>query len=255
MAEIQRKQIAAYEQRGPFWGRLTQFGAAVAAVAAIVVTTLVCDTVASFYPGTGVVKSSPAERPAEATVRDCRRVGPVSGDGFGYWWHCEVTIRTHDGREVDTVVKHSIVTPDDRGKPVEFREACYEKDNADCRYGRPAWRVWALALEMLRMVRNAMLMLLLCGVWYALQRTVLGVPRYYARLRRREAKKPVSRAEERLRGLMEGVNRPAAESPAQLMRNQSAPSGGTRSAADAAIPCHGTSCACTSPRLPTPDPP
>lgn len=117
MAEFQRKQIAAYEQRGPFWGRLTQFGAAVAAVAAIVVTTLVCDTVASFYPGTGVVKSSPAERPAEATVRDCRRVGPVSGDGFGYWWHCEVTIRTHDGREVDTVVKHSIVTPDDRGSP------------------------------------------------------------------------------------------------------------------------------------------
>nr|WP_320068645.1 DUF6346 domain-containing protein [Micromonospora sp. RTGN7] len=251
MTEIQRAQIATYERRGPFWGRLTHFATAVAAVAVIVVTTLVVDTVASFYPGTGDGKSTPAE----ATVRDCQRAGPVGGDGLGYWWHCEVTIRTHDGREVDTVLAHSIVTPADRGKPVELREACYGKNNSDCRYGRPAWRVWPLALQMLYLVRNALVLFLLCLIWYALLRTVLGVPRYYARLRRQEAKKPVSRAEERLRGLMEGVNRPAAESPAQLLRSQSTPSGGTRSATDAAIPCHGTSCACTSPRFSTPDPP
>lgn len=41
----------------------------------------------------------------------------------------------------------------------------------------------------------------------------------------------------------------------QSGRSQSTPSGGTWSAADAGIPCHGTASACTSPRLPTPDPP
>lgn len=180
MARIQRDQIAAYERRGPFWGRVTQFATALALIAGIVVSTLVFDTLASFYPGTGAVKSTPAEQPAEAEVGDCRRVGPVSGDGLGYWWHCAVTVRTHDGREVNTVVDHSVVTPGDRGKVIEFREVCYGKGNTDCRYGRPAWRVWALAVSMLGIVRIGVLFLLIVGVGFAIVRGVVGVPTYYA---------------------------------------------------------------------------
>ncbi|BCJ59920.1 hypothetical protein Jiend_33420 [Micromonospora endophytica] len=115
MTQIQREQIAAYERRGPIMGRLTQLATAVALIAAVVISTLVFDTVASFYPGTGAVRSTPAEQSAEAAVRDCQRVGPVSGEGLGYWWRCAVTVRTRDGREVKTVVGHSVVTPADRG--------------------------------------------------------------------------------------------------------------------------------------------
>ncbi|MEU4528791.1 DUF6346 domain-containing protein [Micromonospora ureilytica] len=110
-ARLQGEQTAAYERRGPFWGRLTQFATVVALAAGLVASTLALDTVWSFYPGVGVFKSTPAQQPAEATVHECRRVGPVSGDGFGYWWHCAVTVRTRDGREVRTVVRHSTVTP------------------------------------------------------------------------------------------------------------------------------------------------
>ncbi|MGW3784326.1 DUF6346 domain-containing protein [Micromonospora chokoriensis] len=179
-ARLQAEQIAAYERRGPFWGRLTQFAVVVAFAVGLVGATLVLDTVASFYPGTGVVKSTPAQRPAEATVNDCRRVGPVSGDGFGFWWHCAVTVRTDDGREVRTVVRHSTVTPDDRGEPVEFREVCHGKGNTDCRYGRPAWRIWALALAALGMMRTGLVLMLLMLMGVYLLRAVVGVPRYYA---------------------------------------------------------------------------
>ncbi|MDI5937294.1 MULTISPECIES: DUF6346 domain-containing protein [unclassified Micromonospora] len=188
-AAIQREQIAAYERRGPFWGRLTQLGVAVACAVAIVVSWLVFNTMTGFYSGTGMVKSTPAERPAQATVGECRRVGPVSGDGFGYWWQCAVTVRTGDGREVRIVTRNSAVTPADRGGPVDFREACFGKGNTDCRYGRPVSRVWALAVTILGMVRVALTIMLILGVWYSLLRSVLGVPRYYARLNRREARR------------------------------------------------------------------
>ncbi|MEU8331288.1 DUF6346 domain-containing protein [Micromonospora sp. NPDC048839] len=184
-ARLQGEQIAAYERRGPFWGRLTQLAAVVALAAGLVVSTLVLDTVQSFYPGVGVFKSTPAQRPAEATVHECRRVGPVSGDGFGFWWHCAVTIQTRDGREVRTVVRHSTVTPADRGGPVEFREVCHGKGNTDCRYGRPAWRIWAFALALLGILRTGLVLVLLMGIGVYLLRTVLGVPRYVAWVNRR----------------------------------------------------------------------
>jgi hypothetical protein len=167
---------------------MSQFAVALALIVGIVLSTLVFDTLASFYPGAGAVKSTPAEQPAEATVGDCQRVGPVSGDGLGYWWHCGVTVRTPDGREVETVVEHSVVTPDDRGKTIEFREVCYGKDNSDCRYGRPASRVWALALSMLGIVRIGLLLLLVVGVGFSLVRGVVGVPAYYAWHNRRATK-------------------------------------------------------------------
>lgn len=119
-----------------------------------------------------------------------------------------MTVRTHDGREVDTVVEHSIVTPDDRGEPIEFREVCYRKGNSDCRYGRPVPGVWALAVTILGMVRITLNLLMIIGVGFYLVRAVVGVPRYYAWLRRREARKPVSPAEERLRRLTGGGANP-----------------------------------------------
>ncbi|MFG1871698.1 DUF6346 domain-containing protein [Micromonospora arborensis] len=164
---------------------MTQFAVVVALAAGLVDSTLVLDTVTSFYPGVGVFKSIPAQQPAEATVHECRRVGPVSGDGFGFWWHCAVTVQTRDGREVRTVVRHSTVTPTDRGRPVEFREVCHGKGNTECRYGRPAWRIWAFALALLGILRTSLVLVLLMGIGVYLLRTVVGVPRYFAWVNRR----------------------------------------------------------------------
>lgn len=56
-----------------------------------------------------------------------------------------------------------------------------------------------------------------------------------------------------------GLPPPWAARPAGLCRqagrSQRTPSGGMRRETDAGRPCHGTFSACTSPRLPTPDPP
>ncbi|MER7416132.1 DUF6346 domain-containing protein [Micromonospora peucetia] len=187
--QIQRKQIVAYERRGPFWGRVSEFAVALGLIAGIFISSLLIDTLISFYPGTGVVKSTPAERPVEAVVGDCQRAGPVSVDGLGYWWHCAVTVRTPDGRQVDTVVGHSVVTPADWGEPVGFREACYGKGNSDCRYGRPVARIWALVVAILHMLRISIFVPLVVGSGFYLVRSVVGVPRYYRWMNRGKKRK------------------------------------------------------------------
>jgi hypothetical protein len=184
--ELQREQIAAYLRRGPIWGRLSQLLTAIAVLAAMIVAHLLLTTVAGFYPGTGVVKSSPREQPAVATVRNCERVGPVSANGFGYWWECDVTVQMRDGRTVETAVGHSVVTPDDRGRRVEFREACFGDNNTKCRYGRPTWLLWGIALSALGMLRIAMSILAVMAVGVCLLRMILGVPRYFAWVNRRK---------------------------------------------------------------------
>lgn len=75
-------------------------------------------TLHSLYPGTRSGWFGPPERAAAAEVKTCRRLGPVSIDGFGYWWKCAVTVRVEGGRVVDTVVDRSIVTLADAGRTV-----------------------------------------------------------------------------------------------------------------------------------------
>lgn len=73
-----------------------------------------------------------------------RAPGPVSLDeGFGFWWHCAITVQTADGRQVDTTVGHSVVTPADQGKAVESRELC---PDSQCSYGRPQPEIFDVVL-------------------------------------------------------------------------------------------------------------
>jgi hypothetical protein len=72
-------------------------------------------------------------------------LGPISRDGFGYWWTCAVTVTTDDGRVIQTVVHRSIVTPADRGAKTPFRESCKRHGFKDCSYGRPVARGWKAA--------------------------------------------------------------------------------------------------------------
>lgn len=72
-----------------------------------------------------------------ATVLDCRRIGPVSTYGFGYWYECRVAIILDDGRKVTTRLGHSIVTPSDRRRGVRIAEDCNGPGRSGCVYARP----------------------------------------------------------------------------------------------------------------------
>jgi hypothetical protein len=115
-----------------------------------------------------------------AEVGACRRLGPVSADGFGYWWKCQVTVRVADGRVVNTTVDHSIVTPADAGRPVDFRESCKRGGTTGCSYGRPTGRGWKVAVGALVLVEWCVLAFCAFMVLLLLVRGVLGRRGYNA---------------------------------------------------------------------------
>jgi prepilin signal peptidase PulO-like enzyme (type II secretory pathway) len=161
--------------------RATCVLAAVVAAALGLVVLLGFATLFNLYPGTRSGWFGPKERPAVADVGSCRRIGPISGDGFGYWWTCEVTVRTDDGRVVETVVRRSIVTPADRGAKVAFRESCKRDGFKQCSYGRPVARGWKAAMAVFQMVEWTVVIAFGFAVVLFLVRGLLG-RRGYARL-------------------------------------------------------------------------
>jgi hypothetical protein len=164
--------------RWPF--RAYALGMAVLLVVAWTVVGFGLATVQSLYPGTGAAFPAAKERPAIGHVGECRRAGPVSVNGFGYWWECRVLIRTDDGREVRTVLRHSIVAPSDAGRDVDLRETCSGDDNTDCRYGRPADRTWGVAMAFLNLLVWAVNIAFVFLVGLYLLGAVLGERRYDA---------------------------------------------------------------------------
>lgn len=143
---------------GAIIGRLKMLASAVVTVAVGIVLLLAFATVFDLFKGVGGW-SGPPERPAVAQVGDCHRLGPVSRDGFGYWWKCQVSVRVADGRVVHSVVDSSIVTPADRGRQVEFREACKGGGTTKCSYGRPVARVWKVAFALMDIIESGLLVL------------------------------------------------------------------------------------------------
>jgi len=145
-------------------------------------------TLESFYPGTRSGYLGPQERPAVAEVGACHRLGPVSVDGLGYWWECDVTVRVEDGRVVQTTVDRSIVTPSDAGRQVEFREGCERGGLTGCTYGLPVGRGWKTLIGLGQYVERILLAFLAFVVVVCLVRAVLGRDGYirlYDRLNRK----------------------------------------------------------------------
>ncbi len=108
-----------------------------------------------------------------AQVGDCHRLGPVSRDGFGYWWKCQVSVRVANGRVVHTVVDNSIVTPADRGRQIEFREAC-KGGTTKCSYGRLVARGWKAALGAMNLIEGCLLAFIAFMALLYLVGTVVG---------------------------------------------------------------------------------
>lgn len=57
-----------------------------------------------------------------ARVADCRRTGPVSTHGIGYWWVCSADVVWESGDRQRVTVRPGQLTPDDGGRDVPVVE-------------------------------------------------------------------------------------------------------------------------------------
>jgi hypothetical protein len=114
----------------------------------------------------------------QATVESGSRVGPLSAEGFGFWWVCRMQVETPWARGGEGGRGPSIVTVDDVSKTVELREACFDPPDGDCRYGTAANAGWQLYAGILRLLRPALVFIFLVSSIFYLLAGVLGAPRY-----------------------------------------------------------------------------
>ncbi|ROO60935.1 hypothetical protein EDC02_2854 [Micromonospora sp. Llam0] len=137
-------------------------------------------TVISLYPGTGVVRPyGPIEQSVQVKVEECRRVGPVSDQGLGYWWVCRLLIERDNGRTVEAVVGGSVVTPKELGRVVTIREACRDPGQNECAYGKPVSRVLELLYGVFQIFSRVLgVFFILMSLLYLL-RVSVGAPTYF----------------------------------------------------------------------------
>jgi hypothetical protein len=146
-------------------------------------------TVESFYQGPTVVRMLPARLLAVSEVQgrvgECVRTGPLSANGFGYWWLCQVTVQTA-GRSVTVALGKSMASPTDTGRTVELYEAC-TKNGESCSYGLRVGRGWGIAVAVLQVLHRFIGLLLFVFVLRYLLRALLGEDRFAALMSRGRA--------------------------------------------------------------------
>ncbi|WFE27964.1 DUF6346 domain-containing protein [Solwaraspora sp. WMMD791] len=153
---------------------------AVVTLAVAYVFSLIYLTAVSFYPGTGSIRPyGPTERPVQATVEECRRVGPVSTHGLGYWWVCLIRVEREGEQSVEAAVGRSIVGPEQIGKVVALNEACYDPERAECGYGKPVPEILGFLYGCFRIIGRTFGFFLLFMVVLYLFRAVVGAPTYF----------------------------------------------------------------------------
>jgi hypothetical protein len=155
--------------------RLVKMARALAVLALTYVTTLILATRASFYQGTGSVGAhGPTEHTVQAAVQDCRRTGPLSDMGIGYWWVCRAQVTTDYG-VVERVLDRSIATKSDIGRTIALAEACKA---GVCHYGKAVGGGWQFYDAAVWMIGRALLIFLAVWTLFIAAAVVLGAPRY-----------------------------------------------------------------------------
>ncbi|MEV0902627.1 DUF6346 domain-containing protein [Actinoplanes sp. NPDC049802] len=138
-------------------------------------STIVMNTLAGFYPGTGSVgPQGAAERPVQVTVESCERVGPLHDRRLGLWWICRVRLPDGALAEVD----RSILTADDVGHTVELQQACFDESTGRCGLGKPTGAGWELYAGAVRYLGWGLLAGLLVWAFTCLLAAVVGAPGY-----------------------------------------------------------------------------
>lgn len=135
---IRDREMRLWLTLGPAIYRLRSVGLAALLALAGVVVVLGVMTAINHFPGSGSVYQGPGDHPVRVVVGDCQRTGPVSRRGFGYWWECDAVVTAADGAVREARIGRSVVTPEDRGRSVDLREGCRDKEaSTDCAYGSP----------------------------------------------------------------------------------------------------------------------
>jgi hypothetical protein len=134
-------------------------------------------TALSAYPGPlvtprGSFDVSTDEQVAWAEAGQCRRVGPISDAGFGFWWTCSAVIHASDGRVVSTELRSSTLTPGDTGNRVELVESCGSGDR--CSYGRPGYGGWMFPMKLTTYLLGIIIAFAFLGSCICLVGAVLG---------------------------------------------------------------------------------
>lgn len=178
--EYRSRELRAWRRYGPVLYRFRQmFFLAVSIVVACALLLLYL-TLDTLYPGTGSFRPyGPTERPVHVTAEECRRVGPVSDQGLGYWWACRITFQREGGQVAEAVVGGSIVRPEEIGTAVTLYAACDEPDGTDCRFGKPVSGVLALLYGVFRIFGTALGIALVATVFFYLFRVLVGAPTYF----------------------------------------------------------------------------
>jgi hypothetical protein len=188
-ADLARESLA-WQRYGPFWYRVRKFVVAAGYLGGGYLVLLVLTTLLSLYPGDGTIGSQgPPDRAVRATVRACDRVGPVSGQGLGYWWICDVAVRADGRADTHGVVTRSIATPDEIGRTIDLRERCSDERNTACVYGEPASQWWGLYLGVLVILKRLVGLMVLVLVILEVALGIVGAPRYVGYLERRKRRK------------------------------------------------------------------
>jgi hypothetical protein len=189
--DARSREILAWQRYGPVLYRIRLLFFAVVTLAVAYVLSLLYLTVLAFYPGTGSVRPyGPTERPVQATVEECRRVGPVSAHGLGYWWVCRIMVEREDGQSVEADVGYSIVGPEQVEKVVALNEACYDPERVECSYGKPVSGILELLYGCFQIIGRAVGVASLMIAALYLFRALVGAPTYFLLLDKwRETKK------------------------------------------------------------------
>lgn len=144
---------------------------AAATLLLVLVIVLGLQTIHSLYRGEPSPRST--NRIAGiGTVTGCQRVGPVTVNGFGYWWECAVVITLSDGRTVSSTVGPSVVKPSDAGHTVSLVGSCKRRDYSHCIYTREGNYAIGLGVRLLGIVE---LVVVLFGGLFALWAMLLGL--------------------------------------------------------------------------------
>lgn len=174
------REMRLWQALGPAKYRLRSAGLAALLALAGVTVFLGSMTVASLFPGSGAVVQGPGEHQVRVVVGDCQRVGPISRRGFGYWWECDAVVIATNGAVRKARIGPSVVTPKDRGRSVELREGCRDKEGfTDCTYGRPTGRLLEFGLLLIVKLSWVVSVFIGFGVVMFLTRALLGAPRYF----------------------------------------------------------------------------
>jgi len=144
--------VAAHRDAGRVVSTLRELAVGILIAVTAAVLALGTRTAESAYNGTDLGFGENREN-GFAMPDECRKTGPLSSYGFGYWWSCSARVTMGDGRVVHIETRASALRPGDHDVPMV--ESCQKNLPSKCAYTRPGNFALAFGVRLLRPVTGA----------------------------------------------------------------------------------------------------